>query len=181
MKFKSSPNNKKPWEKIKLDEIQPYPSKYNKAIIIAYLFAFSALFIKFMSVNSILDPFIPFIKLSVYGIFAFVILKVVVRDSIRSMVSIILFILPIYTIFILIINIIGFIILKIPFTTALSLLDPFNALYALVVYFNILFGLFGWYLGAYFLITEHPKIKIHGYIMVALLIFYIFSGNFLHL
>jgi|GEM_PF-5994357 len=64
MKFKSSPDNKKHWEKIKLDEIQPYPSRYNKAIIIAYLFAFSALFIKFMSVNSILDPFIPFIKLS---------------------------------------------------------------------------------------------------------------------
>lgn len=134
-----------------------------------------------MSVNSILDPFIPFIKLSVNGIFAFVILKVVARYSIRSMISNILFILPIYTIFILIINIICFTILKIPFTTVFSSLDPFNAIYALVVYFYILFGLFGWYLGAYFLITEHPKIKIHGYIMAALLILYIFSGNLLHL
>jgi len=97
------------------------------------------------------------------------------------MVSNILFILPIYTIFILIINIIFYIILKIPFANAFSLLDPFNALYALVVYFYILFGLFGWYLGAYFLITEHPKIKIHGYVMTVLLIFYIFSGNLLHL
>lgn len=181
MKFKSSTDNKKPWEKISLDEIQPYPSRYNKAIIIAYLFAFSVLFIKFMSVNSILEPFIPFIRLVVYGMFAFVIMKVVLRYTNESIISNILFILPIYTVFIILINIIFFLTLRIPFANVFPLFDPVIVLYAIVTYFYILFGLFGWYLSVYFLMSEHPKIQIHGFLVMILLIFYFISGNFLHL
>ncbi|BDZ70808.1 hypothetical protein [Methanobacterium petrolearium] len=83
MRFKSSSDNKKPWEKIPLDEIQPYPSPYNKVILITYLYAFSVFVIKFMSVNSIFDPFIPFIKMMVYGVFAFVVLKIILKKRLR--------------------------------------------------------------------------------------------------
>lgn len=96
MKFRSTSDYKKPWEKFSLDEIQPYPSKYNKAIITAYLFAFSVLFIKYLDVNSILDPFIPFVKLAVYGIFALIIMKIVLQMTNESILDTLWFCLKCY-------------------------------------------------------------------------------------
>ena len=140
MKFKSS-IDKKPWEKISLDEIQPYPSKYNKIIVITYLFAFSAIFIKFMNVNSILEPFIPFIKLAVYGFLSMLLLKMVLKKTNESILDLLLFILPIYTLLILIIFIVCSLIYGISLSIV-ALLNPFIALKAIVTYFYIFSGNF---------------------------------------
>lgn len=180
MKFKSA-NTKKPWEKIELDKIQPYPSKYNKVIVTAYLFVFSLLFIKFMSVNSIFEVGIPFIKFAVYGTFAFVILKIVLKNANLSVSGFILFIIPIYTIFIIIINFLIFLVEGIPFSNIFTLLNPSTAIYAIIVYFYILFSLIGWGTVPYFFMSEHPKIKRHGYILSILFIFYFISGPLLQI
>jgi hypothetical protein len=67
-------NLKKPWEKISIEEIQPYPAKYTKIIILSYIFVFFNLldttdFFKF-DTSSIALP----ITICVYGtlLFAFV-------------------------------------------------------------------------------------------------------------
>lgn len=177
MKFKLSSDNKKPWEKISLDEIQPYPSKYNKLIITAYLFAFSVLFIKFLDLNSFLDPFIPFVKLIVYGIFAFIILKMVLKQTNESILVNLLFILPLYTLFVIIIFIIpvlvAFLVVGISLSSILAFFDFSNVLYTITFYFNLLFSLICWLTSYYVLIfSEHPKIKIHGYVLIVLMIFY---------
>jgi hypothetical protein len=181
MKFKASSDNKKPWEKISLNEIQPYPSPYNKVIVTAYLFAFSVLFIKFMSVNSILDDYIPFIKLVVYGTFAFILLKMVLKKTNESVWDVMLVILPFYTIFIIIINFLILLVTGIPLANVLTLLNPNVALYALIFYFYVFFGMIGWLMSSYFLMSEHPKIQIHGLILILLLLFYFTSGQLMRI
>lgn len=182
MKFKSPSDNKKPWEKISIDEIQPNPSKYNKLIITSYLFAFPVLFIKFLDLNSFIDPFIPFVKLIVYGIFAFILFKMVLKQTNESIMDSLLFILPLYTISIILINIIVLLVAGISLSSILSSLDLATVLYAITFYFYILFSLICWLTSYYILISsEHPKIKIHGYVLIGLMIFYFISGSFLQI
>lgn len=181
MKLRLKTIDKKPWEEINLAEIQPYPSKYNKVIIVTYLFAFSVLFIKFMDVNSILEAFIPFIKLAVYVGFAYTILKMVLKKTNESVISVISFLLPIYTLIIVIISILIFLVLGISFSNILSLFFPSNILNAISIYLYAFFGLIGWLMIPYFFTSNYPKIQINGFILILMLLFYFFSGSILQI
>jgi hypothetical protein len=171
MKFKSSSANRKPWEKISLDEIQPYPTRYNKIIVIGYLFIFSIFLTKFMEVNSIFEIAIPFIKLAVNGTLALALLKLIMRGSFQTPIkSFFQFVLPIYTIIMAIVIAVGFI------YAGISLEDVFSSSYSLIFliisillhYFYVLFGLVCLGSVLYLLMSEHPKIQIHGLILVVL-------------
>ncbi|MBP1946056.1 hypothetical protein [Methanobacterium petrolearium] len=182
MRFKSSSDNKKPWEKIPLDEIQPYPSPYNKVILITYLYAFSVFVIKFMSVNSIFDPFIPFIKMMVYGVFAFVVLKIILKKKVKdSIKGIFMFIVPPYTLVLVIINLIVLSVMKISLSDVFGVLfNLIGLLYLITWYFYTLFGLIAIGSVIYLFMSEYPKIKIQAYILTLMFFFiYFVSGNFI--
>jgi hypothetical protein len=94
-----------------------------------------------------------------------------------------MFIVPPYTVVLIIINIIALSVAGIPLSDVLVLLfNPIGILYLVTWYFYALFGLIAIGSVLYLFMSEHPKIKIHAYILTLMFFFiYFIAGNFIRI
>lgn len=172
----------KPWENISIDEIQPYPSRYTKTILLSYTFL--AFFI-FTDTNFLGIPYniLFFIKMGVYGTLAFSLLYLWANGHPKKMlnefISLTTVFIGIFIIGIAVFSLInGLNVLKIIWVVK----DPLDIIWAILILFNyILFGLTLLLGPANLYIASHPRAQKHGYILAAIIFIFIVLSWILHI
>lgn len=150
---------KKPWEEISIDEIQPYPPKYTKMIILSYFFIFFNIFVMTIFVKLDIKFLLPFL-ICVNGILIFAQLYYYSNGRLKTLLENLKSIIIIVSVFVIIINVIPFIKNHI---TLGSILMSFYLIFVLIL---LLFP-------SYLSMSDHPRSQKHGIILNVISFIYI--------
>lgn len=176
MKFKEK-SAEKPWEKVSIDEIQPYPHKYTQMIVLSYIFV--AFFI-FENTNflGIPESYLSIIKIFIYGLLAFTLLYLYTDGKRRKMLNEFTNITLVLMGLLLIINVIIFGIKGLDW-----LMFPGNVFEVILNIINGIFIGLTILLGPVYLMymSHHPKPQKNGYIITVIFTLFIILSVTLHI
>lgn len=164
-------DSKKPWENISIDEIQPYPPKYNRLTILLYLAIFYTVFFYYFNSLNIFNSLMPILNFICYGIISFFVLNIIFdqwskEDKIK-LIGIFLFF---YTILAVIVN--GIILIKLDislFKFLGSLTDISFLIGIILTYFNGFFILIIMGGILYLYNSKHPRVEKYGIVAIGIL------------
>lgn len=150
---------KKPWEKITIEEIQPFPPKYTKIIILSYIFiAFNLLQVSnFLKFDTII--FLPLLTF-VYGTLMVVLMYIYSNGRLKSFLINLRDMVIVVTVYVLFLN---FILIGTSHVTMITILRSLSSIFVLLL---LMSG------PVYLTISHHPRSEKHGYILMAIFIIY---------
>jgi len=150
---------KKPWEKITIEEIQPYPPKYTKIIILSYAFILFNFFEFYNFFNIDTNILLPFTT-CVYGVLIFVLLYLYSNGRLKSFLFNLKDMAIVVTAYVIFVN---FILIGTGHITMNTILRSLRGIFVLLLLFS---G------PIYLTISHHPRSEKHGYILIAIFIIY---------
>ncbi len=150
---------KKPWEKITIEEIQPYPPKYTKIIILSYIFiAFNLLQVtNFLNFDT--KIFLPLLT-CVYGTLIFVLIYIYSNGRLNSFLNNLKDVAIVVTAYVIFVN---FILIGTSHVSMTTILRSLRSIFVLLLLFS---G------PIYLTISHHPRSEKHGYILMAIFLIY---------
>lgn len=166
-------DNKKPWENIDIDEIQPYPLKYTKIAALSLLAVFLTIIVDLLITLNIWNNFLAVLTLASFGLIAFFIFNIIFEQWHRKIEPLFI-ILFFYTFFIAIKEVMGLFKMEKPLFSALAAVNIYSLTDFLYVYLGGFFALIIMGGIAYLFVSNHPRAQKYGVVAVAALaIFFI--------